>query len=235
MICFLEENVCIHDLSIQVAHTLNLTGRSTPTDSVHIGISLIHQAALSDPLPWTARHPDHSTCADCSAAPFPCRGTVLVAQVLLHPAVVLLLYRVTPDLIPRLPHDSPVTVRHLFRRAVHIRVKIQYPVRALLPPWASVIPSNSRSSSLQRNVITCPASSGTPSPDSAHPTGDNVCAPVRPSRTACAAPVPRQPVLFTAVRVVPRYPAIQMPPDTGTPARYPGETGSVFPALVHRH
>nr|MDN1185644.1 hypothetical protein [Escherichia coli] len=27
--------------------------------------------------------------------------------------MVLLLYRVTPDLIPRLPHDFPVTVRHL--------------------------------------------------------------------------------------------------------------------------
>ena len=62
---------------------------------------------------------------------FPVEVLSLVAQVLLHPAVVLLLYRVTPDLIPRLPHDFPVTVRHLFRRAVHIRVKIQYPVRAL--------------------------------------------------------------------------------------------------------
>ncbi len=47
---------------------------------------------------------------------------------------------------------------------------------------------------------------GTPSPDSAHPTGDDVRPQSVPSRTACAAPGPRQPVLFTAVCVVPRYP-----------------------------
>ncbi len=68
-----------------------------------------------------------------------------------------------------------------------------------IAPFAAlrvVIPSNSRSSSLQRNVVTCPVRPGTPSPDSAHPTGDNVCAQsVRHAQPALRQ-VPRQPVLL---------------------------------------
>ncbi len=59
--------------------------------------------------------------------------------------------------------------------------------------------SNSRSSSLQRNVVTCPASSCTPSPGSARPTDDNACAPARRHAQPACRQAPRQPVLFTAV------------------------------------